>query len=133
MAAFAGLYGAILAYRALGWQADGLSDILKSTLVITIATAVLAFIFWSLSSWKTESKMRGMMAGLLTAAFVIPTPAFLWSVKTEVLRNLEAGHLWPNIISIITSTFDVLGYSFSAAEFLALPMSAIVGFFIAKG
>lgn len=132
MAAFATIYGAILAYRSLGWQADGISDIFKATIVISLATAILSFCFWSLTTRRGESKMRGIFAGLLTAAFVIPTPAFLWSAKTEILGAIKAGHFLPNILSIITSTLEVLGNSFSAAEFLALPMSGIVGFLIAK-
>jgi len=133
MSVCSALYGGLLAYRMLHWQADSLSDILKISLVICLATACLSYLFWSLIAYKKESGLRGIIAGSLTAVFTLPVPSFASTLKREIslLLETQSGLSLSDITSIISLSTQAFTSQFSLAEALAIPLSAMVGFFVA--
>ena len=124
------LYGSILAYRLLHYQADVFSDIAKMTGLIFITSAVLAYFWWTVIVLKfntgiSEGPKGGALAGFLTALSIIPLPTFVGAFKGAFIDTSD----------LIAALGTGLGYSistFSLAEALALPLSAGVGFYVAK-
>ncbi len=67
----------------------------------------------------------GALAGFLTALCIIPLPTFVGGLKGEILANHD-------LIPSISASLKYSLSTFSLAEALALPLSAGLGFFIAK-
>lgn len=132
MVVFSTLYGGLIAYRSFGFQADVLSDIVKVSVVVGLATGIFAFVFWSLMIRKHETYIRAAIAGILTAIFVLPAPSFVWALKTQIRTalNSEAGMALSEMSSTFTLTAENFLWSFSLAEAITLPMSAVVGLFV---
>jgi len=133
MSVSSALYGGLLAYRMLHWQADSVSDIFKISLTVCLATACLSYLFWSLIAYKKESGLRGIIAGGLAAIFVLPVPAFASTLKREIGLLLEAktGISLADITSMISLSTQAFISQCSLAEILAIPLSAIVGLLVA--
>ncbi len=119
------LYGAILAFRLLGHQADALSDVLKLSAIIFLALLPLSAFWWSLVTAKIKSPEGGMLAGLLTGICIIPIPTFIGGFKSHYVEH----H------AFILAGIEALKYSLSTlslAEFIALPLCAAAGYVLAK-
>ena len=127
---FAAIYGAIWAYRLLGYQADAFSDITKMTGLIFIVTLIMSFFWWTAIVMKSKrARLKGAkggaVAGFLTALCVIPLPTFFGAFKSQIVANSDIlSALWAGLrYSVVT---------FSFVEALALPLSAVVGYLSAR-
>jgi len=69
---------------------------------------------------RLSNIFKGALAGLLSAACIIPIPAFLGGFK----QSFSAHH--DGVLALQAGIQNVL-FTFSLAEFLALPMSAALG------
>jgi len=121
----ASLYGAILAYRLIGFQADAVSDVVKFTALILIATMLISFFWWTVITAKISGIKGGALAGFLSVITIIPLPTFLGGFKTTLTQNHD----------VILAAQAALQYSVSTlslAEFLAIPPSIIVGIWAAR-
>lgn len=120
----AALYGAILAYRQVGWQADGLSDTLKMSLLV-FGLASIVTVFWGRLLLKNYStKLRGTMAGGLSAMTLIPLPSFIGAFKDKFITQT---------LPFIESFTEAASYAFSTlslAEILSIPLSIAVGLWV---
>lgn len=119
------LYGAILAFRLLGHQADAFSDVLKLSAIIFLALLPLSAFWWRLITAKIKGPEGGMLAGLLTGICIIPVPTFIGGFKSHYVEHNE----------FITAGIEALKYSLSTlslAEFIALPLCAAAGYVLAK-
>lgn len=119
------LYGAILAFRHLGHQADAFSDVLKLCAVIFVALIPLSAFWWTVMSAKIKGPESGLLAGLLTAICIIPVPTFIGGLKSHYVEH----H------AFFTAAIQALKYSVSTlslAEFIALPLCAAAGYVLAK-
>lgn len=132
MTGFAACYGGLVAFRRLQGEPDIASDMIKLIALIGLGTAVFAFIFWTLTSRGRESKIRGMAAGLLTAVFTVPLPQFAWIFKSDVAANQPDMGLFDILAHAFDNAARTFYYTFSLAEGLAVLLSVIVGFVIAK-
>ena len=125
----AAIYGSILAYRLLHYQADVMSDIVKMTGLIFIITLMLSYFWWTVIVLKFkgvfEGAKGGALAGFLTALCIIPIPTFFGAFKGDFVANHD-------LMSAIGAGITYSISTFSLAEALALPLSAMVGFFVAK-
>ena len=120
LAGSASVYGAIWAYRLLGWQADSVTDIFKMSGLIFLTTLCTAYIWWRLIRSQWRGLWSGVFAGGLTALTVIPMPTFFGGLKTRLLE----GH---DIIAALELAAEYSVSTFSLAEFIAIPMSMAVG------
>ena len=127
LSSFAAIYGAIWAYRLLGYQADAMSDIGKMTGLIFIVTLIMSYFWWTVIVMisKRVSAKGGALAGFLTAICVIPLPTFFGAFKSQIIAG-------PDILSAVWAGLRYSAATFSFAEALALPLSAVVGYFVAK-
>ena len=117
----AAIYGALLSFRLLGWQADIVSDVVKMSMMIFILTALVSFVLWSLIRPRVSGILGGVLAGGLTALILIPLPTLLGGFKSNFFTQ---GHGFAAALS------EAAAYSlstFSAAEFVAIPLSMAVG------
>jgi len=132
MAVFSAFYGGLIAYRMFNAQDDFIFDILKVFIAVGFATAIFAFIFWSLLLRKKEGYIRAALAGILTAVCVLPVPAFIWAVKSEFhsIFNSDIVIVLAGIGSVFSLTAQNFLWSFSLAEAITLPLSAIVGLIV---
>lgn len=119
------IYGAILVFRLLGHQADVLSDVLKLSLVIFLALLPLSAFWWTVMTAKIKGPIGGMLAALLTGICIIPVPTFVGGFKSHFSEHHQ----------VITAAMEAARYSLSTlslAEFIALPLCAIAGYFLAR-
>lgn len=132
MVIFSALYGGLIAYRTFGFQADYMTDIVKVSVAVGLATGFFAFFFWSLVMRKKETYLRAALAGVFTAICVLPVPAFIWAVKSQIhtVLNAETGAMLSGIGSIFSLAGENFLWSFSLAEAITLPLSAMVGVFV---
>ena len=118
-------YGALLAFRLLGYQADAASDVLKLTAVIFLALLPLSAFWWTVVTAKIKGPESGLIAGLLTAICIIPVPTFIGGFKSHYVENNQ----------FLLASIEALRYSLSTlslAEFIALPLCAATGYVLAK-
>lgn len=127
MGILSAIYGAILAYRRLGWQADAVSDIIKISILLGLVTTILAFIFWSTATLKHTNSFTGSLAGLLTAVFAIPAPAIGWALKMTLTSGDEF-----SLAVIIQKALGMNSANFSLGEAMAIPLSIGVGYIMGK-
>lgn len=119
------VYGAILAFRLLGYQTDAASDVLKLTSVIVLALLPLSAFWWTVMTAKIKGPEGGLLAGLLTGICIIPVPTFIGGFKSHYVEHNQ----------FIMAGFEALKYSLSTlslAEFIALPLCAATGYVLAK-
>jgi len=122
---FGTLYGSILAYRLLGYQADATSDVLKLSAIIFLALLPLSAFWWSVVTPKIKGPTGGMIAALMTGICIIPVPTFIGGFKSHYVEH----H------AFIAAGVEALKYSLSTlslAEFIALPLCATAGYVLAK-
>lgn len=124
MSGGAGIYGTILAYRLLSGQTDIISDVVKLSGLVFIATAIAAFIWWSLITARLRGLFGGALAGLLTVLTVIPLPTFFGALKSHLSLGLELSEA-----IMIAAQYSIS--TFSLAEMLAIPPSIAVGIWAA--
>lgn len=125
LSSLATIYGGILAYRLLNFQADVASDIVKICGLIFICTVCLSFFWWSVITPKFSGPKGGVIAAVLTGICIIPAPTFAGAFKGEFLAN-------HNLISAAQVGMKYSLYTFSAAEALALPLCAIAGYVLVR-
>jgi|GEM_PF-1721200 len=128
------IFGGLQSYRKLRWQDDFWSDMLQVELIIAVGTLIAAFIFWTALTYRQENKRRGGVAGLLTALFIIPLPVFGWAFKNQLIARFADADA-SVLIDIIHGVFSALVIAapiFTTKAILALPLSFIVGYFIAQ-
>ena len=121
LSCLAASYGALLTYRLLGWQADIISDVIKSSIFIFGSTLLASYFFWSIIKPKVTGPAGGALAGGLTAIFLIPLPTLAGGFKSSFVTQ---GH------DFAASLSNAAVYSFStfsAAEGIAIPLSMAVG------
>jgi len=119
------LYGALLAFRLLGHQADALSDVIKLSLIIFLSLLPLSAFWWTVMAAKVKGPESGLLAGLLTGICILPVPTFIGGFKSHYVEH----H------AFMTAGFEALKYSLSTlslAEFIALPLCAATGYVLAK-
>ena len=119
------LYGGVLAFRLLGYQADAASDVLKLTAVIFLALLPLSTFWWTVMAAKIKGPERGLFAGLLTGICILPIPTFIGGFKNHYVEHNQ----------FIMAVLEALKYSLSTlslAEFIALPLCAAAGYVLAK-
>jgi len=123
-----------LTYRLLNGQADALSDIFKISVLIGASTASLAFVFWTAVMRTTQTAVKGAWVGSLSALCALPIPPFAWAAKTELsyILNNQTNINLSNIGRILFVTLDAFIANFSLAEALAIFMSAVLGYLVAK-
>lgn len=117
----AAIYGALLSFRLLGWQADIVSDVVKMSMMIFILTALVSFVLWSLIRPRVSGILGGALAGGLTALILIPLPTLLGGFKSNFFTQSNG---------FAAALSEAAAYSlstFSAAEFVAIPLSMAVG------
>ena len=125
LSACATIYGAVWAYRLIGWQADSVTDILKLSGLVFICTLILSFVWWTVIRRKFRGPLSGALAGLLATICIIPLPSFFGALK---------GH-YAETHNLALSIQTALNYSistFSLFEFLAIPLSMAVGVWAAR-
>ena len=132
MAVFSALYGGLIAYRMFNAQDDFIFDILKVFIAVGVATAVFAFLFWSLLLRKKEGYIGAALAGVLTAVCVLPVPAFIWALKSQIhsLFNSDMSMILSGLGAVFSLTAENFLWSFSLAEAITLPLSALVGIIV---
>jgi len=118
-------------------QADVFTDKLKIGFLIAVSTALVGFVIWSFMSsrfapFKTRPFLRGAIAGALTALIIIPLPAFVWSLKTELLSAYQSGstELFKMAIQSLISSigWGLLTFiTITKASLIAIIGSACVG------
>lgn len=141
MSGLATLFGSSLAARRIVGQADVLTDVIKIGGVIAVGTAVLSFVFWTVTHWRKKglvrTPIRGAVAGLLTALCVIPLPVFTWKLKSEVLAGYanDQTHLVAAFFDAIPTalgtgllTFEVM----TKAALIAVILSAALGYSVSR-
>lgn len=89
MTAFATPFVIAISRLKLGQQADQITDSLKIGLLIAVSTAFISFCVWTLLHRNKGSKLRGAIAGLVSAFLIIPIPAAIWTLKTETLNGYQ--------------------------------------------
>ena len=129
LSCLAALYGAVLAYRLFHSQADVISDILKFSVLVFCTTALLSYFWWTLIMGanrvvRLSNISKGALAGLLSAVSIIPVPSFLGGLKHSFTLHAD-------MVLAVQAGIDNVVFTFSLAEFLALPMSAVLGAFVA--
>ncbi len=125
LSSLATVYGGILAYRLLHYQADVVSDIIKMAVAIFILTVIASYFWWSIVRWKLSGPKSGALAAVLTAISVIPAPTFMGAFKGVFLADY-------NLIAGVQAGLKYSLSTFSAAEALALPLCAIAGYVLAR-
>jgi len=94
--------------------------------MIFIVTFILSYFWWTVIVMKLKGFVfSGALAGFLTALCIIPLPTFVGGLKGEILANHD-------LIPSISASLKYSLSTFSLAEALTLPLSAGLGFFIAK-
>ena len=119
------IYGTILAYRLLYYQADAMSDILKMSALICVVSLIFSYVWWSVVTPRIKGAKGGAVAAVLTAISIIPVPTFAGAFKGEFLVT---HNLIPSVQAGLTYSLS----TFSAAEALALPLCAIAGYVLAR-
>ncbi|MEP1230311.1 MAG: hypothetical protein ABJG88_06515 [Litorimonas sp.] len=125
LSSLSAIYGAILTYRLLGFQADAVSDILKFSALVFVITLIAAYMWWTVLSLKLRSVALGAIAGGMSAVTVIPLPTFIGGFKSSYDASAD----------IITTASLAAQYSLSTlslAEFIAIPLSIVVGIWASK-
>jgi hypothetical protein len=137
MSGLATLFGSYLAARRIFGQADVLTDVLKIAVIIAVGTALLSYVFWTLTHLKKNTPVRGAVAGLLTSLCVIPLPVFAWKLKTELLAAYaqDPSHLvsaffetLPSAIATGLLTFQTM----TKASILAVVLSSALGYVVSR-
>lgn len=128
------IFGGLQSYRKLRWQDDFWSDMLQVELVIAVGTLIAAYIFWSILNRKRESKIRGGVAGLLTAICIVPLPVFGWAFKNQIIMrfNDASGGGVSDIILGFISALQIAAPVFGSKALAALPLSFVVGYIVAR-
>ena len=121
----ASIYGAMWAYRLIGYQSDSITDILKFCVLIFLSALFFSFVWWRIVRSKIGGMKSGALAGALTATSIIPLPTFLGALKSHYVENHD---LLLSIKSALTYSIS----TFSLAEFIAIPMSMAVGIWVAQ-
>jgi len=126
LSCLAAVYGSILAYRLLHYQADVGSDILKMSILIFFGTALSSYFWWTLIVMKWPWGLRykpwgGALTGFLSAVCIIPVPTFVGAFKGEFIAH-------HNLVTAIYSGLQYSISTFSLAEMISLPLSSLVGF-----
>ncbi|GHA85724.1 hypothetical protein GCM10009069_06170 [Algimonas arctica] len=137
MSALATLFGSYTAARRIFGQADVLTDVLKTAVIIAVGTAMLSFFFWTLTHLKKASPARGAVAGLLSALCVIPLPVFAWKLKTELLAayTRDPSHLLGTFFETVPSAIGtgLLTYqTVTKASLIAVVLSSALGYAVSR-
>ena len=114
------IYGAILAYRLIGFQADGVSDVIKFSILILPVTALVTCVWWTLIMRKFSGPIAGGFAGFLSAICIIPIPTLAGAFKSKFTENHD-------FVAALSGAIEYSLSTFSTAEALAIPLSVIVG------
>ncbi len=134
MTVSAPIFGGLQSYRKLRGQDDFLADMLQVEVVIAVGTAITAFLFWQILTFKRESKKRGGTAGLLTAFCILPLPVFGWAFKNQLashFSNSETDWFIDIFQSVWSATMAAIPI-FSTKAIIAIPLSFAVGYCIAR-
>ena len=130
LSVLAAIYGAILTYRLIGFQTDAISDILKFSSLVFILTLCASFIWWTILRLKFRETTLGFLAGGLTAITIMPLPTFIGGFKSTF--QAESFHAESGIINALISAGTFSLSTLSLAEFLAIPLSIVVGIWASK-
>ena len=105
MSGLATLFGSYLAAHRIFGQADVLIDVIRIGGVIAVGTAMLSFVFWTVTHLREKVPSEEPSRGLLTALCVIPLPISTWKLKTDVLLayTSDSAHLFATVIDTIPS------------------------------
>jgi mannose/fructose/N-acetylgalactosamine-specific phosphotransferase system component IIC len=140
MTSLATLFGSALATWEIRGQSDIIADVLQISVIIAVGTAILSTVFWTLTHMKRSqagtSPMRGLIAGVLTALFVVPLPVFASKFKHVFLDTYNGSpvHVLSAVFEALPpalftglQTFQVL----TKASLAAVILSAALGYTIA--
>jgi len=125
LSSLAAIYGAILTYRLIGFQADAISDILKFTALVFILSLISTYIWWTLLSRKLSGIKLGVLAGGLTAITLIPLPTFIGGFKSS-------HNAYSDIFGAVIAAGQYSLSTLSMAEFITIPLSMAVGIWASR-
>lgn len=141
MSGLATLFGSTLAAWEIRGQSDIIADVLQIGVIIAVGTALLSVVFWTLIHVRRGraivSPVRGLVAGLLTAIFVVPLPVFASKLKEMFLIAYDGdpSHIataffqaLPPALFTGLQTFQVL----TKAALVAVILSAALGYAVAR-
>lgn len=137
MSVLATIFGTSVAAWRLQLQDDLVADLVKISAIIALATAVLSYAFWTLLRAKQGRPFRASLAGLLTAALIVPLPFFAHTFKNGLLAQLqnEGAGLFSAALAALPPALwtGYLTYvEMTKASLAALILSAALGFWIAR-
>lgn len=137
MTLFATAFCVAITGQVLGGQSDLLADIFKIAVLIAVSTAIISFIYWTLTHLKKDSIPRGAAAGFFTAVTIIPLPAFLANLKTYTFSVYQdsTDSFFAALFSAIPPAIDAGLYAFvdiTKASLIAVIASMILGAFVAR-
>lgn len=118
--------------EVLGGQPDLKTDILKIGGLVSVGTAVVSYIAWTIIQQKKGSLKRGAFAGGLTASAIIPLPAFAWTLKTQTLAAYHdtADNIFMALLSALPRAISSGLWTFvdiTKASLIAIVGSIILG------
>ena len=139
MTIFATTFGVAVSGQVLGGQSDLFADILKIAVLISLSTAVISFIAWTVTHLQADSVKRGTAAGFLSAVAIIPLPALVANLKTLTLSAYEnsgdsllsalVAALWPSINAGLYTFVDITKASLIAV-IASMLLGAVIAYFI---
>ena len=131
------LFGATFGVYELRGEADILSDVIKISALLAIASAFVSYTFWTLTHLRKDNVLRGGLAGLLTALVIVQVPYFTSAFKTEVLRLHKSENL-DLLMSVFAAAPFALQRGFETFQIIskvslaAVISSVILGIIITK-
>lgn len=125
LSSLAAIYGAVLTYRLIGFQADAISDIVKFSCLIFFVTLIISCFWWTLIMRKFSGVIAGAVAAYLSVICIIPIPTLMGAFKANFAVD-------PDVILAVKLAAKYSLSTFSLAEFLAIPLSICVGIWAAK-
>lgn len=137
MTFLATLFGAAFGMYELRGEADILTDVIKISALLAMASTIVSYTVWTLTHLRKNNVFRGGLAGLLTGLTIVQVPYFTAAFKTEVLRLYKSENL-DLFMSVLASiplalkrgmeTFQII----SKVSLAAVLSSVILGVIIVK-
>ncbi len=136
MTCFSVPFGTAAASWRLKGQLDLTTDLIKIAISLAIFVAVISFLSWTLTSRSKLTKLRGGLAGVITALLTIPAPFAASGFKQGFVESFsEAGDgIFLAMINGIGTALFKSYYIFedmTKMSIVALLSSVVVGILVA--
>lgn len=125
-------FGTAAAAWRLNGQLDLTADLLKIAIFVAITVALASYLSWRFIVGSRLTRLRGALAGLITAAITIPAPFAISGFKREFLNSLRdenqgvLASVWDGIFAAIHSGL-YLFKDMTKMSLLAILLSMAVG------